>query len=135
MPVSTPHIAATRFVPAVAAVLLAFGTACAGRTDEEQAAAQLTGGVPSRGAAAIRTYGCGSCHTISGVPGAQATVGPALDGVRRRGYLAGVVPNTPENLVRWIRDPQGVDSLTAMPNLNVTPQDARDIAAYLYTRK
>ena len=51
----------------------------------------------------------------------------------RRAYIAGQLPNDPENLVRWIQDPQGVEPGTAMPNLGVTAAVARDMAAYLYT--
>jgi cytochrome c2 len=104
---------------------------CGLSADHEAAA--LTGGDPSHGPTAMRRYGCVSCHTIPGVRGANATVGPSLAGVARRSYLAGVLPNTPENLVRWIRDPQAIDSLTAMPNTGVNAVDARDIAGYLYT--
>ena len=86
-----------------------------------------------RGRAAIERYGCGSCHSIAGVPGARALVGPPLTGVAERAYIAGVIENTPLNLQRWIRDPQGVDPRTAMPNLGVGASEARDIAAYLYT--
>jgi cytochrome c len=52
-----------------------------------------------------------------------------------RSYVAGVLPNTPSNVIRWIQNPPGVDHLTAMPNLGVTDTDARDIASYLYTLK
>jgi len=41
--------------------------------------------------------------------------------------------NTPANLFRWIRTPQQVEAGTAMPNLGVTEEQARDIASYLYT--
>ena len=41
--------------------------------------------------------------------------------------------NSPANLVRWIRDPQGVVPGNAMPNMGVSDAEARDIAAYLYT--
>jgi cytochrome c1 len=51
----------------------------------------------------------------------------------RRTYIAGVLPNNPANMVRWIVNPPSVDSLTAMPYLGVTAGDARTIAAYLYT--
>jgi cytochrome c2 len=97
-------------------------------------AATLTqGGDANRGKEMIRQYGCGSCHTIPGVPGAVAIVGPDLKGIASRAYIAGVVPNQPENMMQWIMNPPGVDSKTAMPNLHVTARDARDIAAYLYT--
>jgi mono/diheme cytochrome c family protein len=97
-------------------------------------AARLTGGDPARGRVAIREYGCGTCHTIGGVPGASGLVGPPLTGLGSRAYVAGVLTNTPGNLARWIESPREVDSLTAMPDLGVSAASARDIAAYLYTR-
>ena len=96
-------------------------------------ARQLTGGDPERGRVYARSYGCGSCHTIPGVPGAKANVGPPLTGLAQRAYVAGVVPNTPDNLVSWIRHPQQIDPKTAMPDVGVTEPHARDIAAYLYS--
>ncbi|HEX8271505.1 MAG TPA: c-type cytochrome [Longimicrobiaceae bacterium] len=94
--------------------------------------AVLTGGDPHRAPAEIRRYGCGTCHTVPGVPGADGTVGPPLTGIGGRMYIAGVLANNPGNLVRWIMDPPAVDSATAMPDLGVTEAEARDIAAYLY---
>jgi len=87
----------------------------------------------ARGRAAIERYGCGTCHTIPGVDNASALVGPPLTGIADRMILAGELPNTPENMIRWIREPQNVETNTLMPNLGVTERDARDIAAYLYT--
>ena len=101
--------------------------------DDADAAAAITGGDPSRGPLLMRKYGCQSCHTIPGVIGADGLVGPPLAGIASRSYIAGVLPNAPDNMLRWIRDPRGVDSLTAMPNVGVTPSDARHIAAYLYS--
>ena len=98
-------------------------------------AAQVTGGNPNRGAMAIRHYGCAACHTIPGIPGDDATVGPALSGIGGRPYIAGVLTNTPSNLVRWIHHPQQVDPLTAMPDVGLSQGDAQDIASYLYTLK
>ncbi len=88
---------------------------------------------PARGARAIRTYGCGSCHLIPGIRGADGMVGPPLTGWRERAIIAGYLANTPEHLVQWIVMPQSVAPGNAMPNLGVTDGDARDIAAYLYT--
>jgi cytochrome c2 len=93
----------------------------------------MTGGTPARGREAIRSYGCQSCHTIPGVTGAKALVGPPLTGIASRSYIAGVMSNTPQHMIEWLRNPPGIDSKTAMPNMNVTERDARDIAAYLYT--
>lgn len=84
-----------------------------------------------RGKTAIVGYGCPSCHIIPGVPGAQGVVGPPLSGIARRAYLGGVLPNTPEDMIFWLRFPQLADPRTAMPNMGVTDADARDIAAYL----
>ncbi len=93
----------------------------------------VAGGNPERGREAIRQLGCGSCHVIPGISGANSTVGPPLRAVARQAYIGGVVPNLPENLVRWIRDPQAVQPQTAMPDVGATEREARDIAAYLYT--
>lgn len=118
--------------PLLAALAAALVLAGCGRAAAREAAAR-TGGNPDLGRRALARYGCGSCHAIPGVRGADATVGPPLAGIARRSYVAGVVPNTPDAMIRWIMDPPAVDSLTAMPRLGVSEADARDIAAYLYT--
>jgi cytochrome c len=111
----------------------AMSTGCGDERYRDDMVANMVGGDPSRGPQLIRSYGCGTCHTVSGVVGANGLVGPPLTGLAQRSYIAGVLPNAPDNLVRWIEDPKAVDSLTAMPKVGVTPSDARDIAAYLYT--
>lgn len=83
------------------------------------------------GKQALVRYGCGSCHTIPGVRGADAMVGPPLNAWSRRSFIAGRLPNTPENLVHWIVTPQTVEPGTAMPDLGVSEREARDMAAYL----
>jgi cytochrome c len=115
------------------ALLALLLVACACRGDDDDTARQLTRGEPSRGRDAIASYGCGTCHTIPGVDNATGLVAAPLGDIGRRTILAGQLPNTPENMIRWIRWPQQVESNTAMPNLNVTERDARDMAAYLYT--
>jgi cytochrome c len=122
-----------RFVMVVPVLLLGALAACRD-TDRmsELGAAETFAGHAERGRALMRTYGCQTCHTIPGVVGADATVGPSLAGIASRSYVGGVLPNTPENMLRWLQDPKAVDSLTAMPNVGVTPSDARHIAAYLY---
>ena len=99
----------------------------------EQEAQNLVGGNVDHGKAAILKYGCPSCHTIPGIRTARSKVGPPLDGIAGRSYVAGVMPNSPDNLMRWIENPPAVDDKTAMPNMGVTAKDARDIATYLYT--
>ena len=89
-------------------------------------------GDPEQGRLLLRQFGCGACHRISGVADAQGNVGPPLDGMRRRVYLGGVLPNSPENMARWIRAPKAFDPQTAMPDLGVSEAHARDMVAYLY---
>ncbi len=93
----------------------------------------LTGGTSARGREVIALKNCGSCHTIPGINGARGLVGPPLMSFSRRTYIAGELPNKPENLVRWVTSPQSVEPHTAMPNLGLSVQQARDVAAYLYT--
>ncbi|HWT11158.1 MAG TPA: cytochrome c [Allosphingosinicella sp.] len=102
--------------------------------DRRGRAELITGGKVDRGRRLFSAYGCGGCHSLSGVPQARGLVGPALDGIGSRAILAGRLENKPENLIRWIGDPQAVAPGTAMPRLGVTPQDQRDIAAFLYDR-
>jgi cytochrome c2 len=111
----------------------ALAAGCRDSRYHDEAIVNMVGGNPDRGPQLIRSYGCNTCHTIAGVDGANGLVGPPLTGIAGRSYIAGVLPNAPENMVRWIENPKAVDSLTAMPVLGVTPADARDIAAYLYT--
>jgi cytochrome c2 len=80
----------------------------------------------------IMSYGCGSCHTIPGVPGADAKVAPPLDHFYQRSFIAGHLPNTQDNLIKWIQNPQQVEPGTAMPVLGVSADEAKAIAAYLY---
>ncbi|HKR62762.1 MAG TPA: cytochrome c oxidase assembly protein [Thermoanaerobaculia bacterium] len=104
--------------------------------DRKAAARQATrGGDPDRGKVVLRSYGCGSCHTIPGVPGAESSVGPPLDKIATRTYLAGRINNNPQNMMLFIRKPRSVDPKTAMPDMDVTETDGRDMTAYLLTLK
>jgi len=112
-------------------VVLAAPSACS--TLSPTPPAEVPNGDPGRGAELISRYGCGSCHTVPGVKGADGLVGPPLTRFGSRSYIAGELVNSGPNLQRWIMDPQGVEPGTAMPNLGVTATDAQDIAAYLFT--
>ncbi len=85
-----------------------------------------------RGRRLAEHYGCAACHEI---PGAATSgfVGPTMRGIGRRAYLAGALPNNPATLVAWIRFPERVRPGTLMPDLGVSEQDGRDLAAFLYT--
>lgn len=117
----------------LAALACGFVVSCGGNRDAEHIGQVTTGGSALRGVIAIGRYGCGSCHVIAGISGAAGLAGPPLTGIARRIYPAGVMQNTPTNMMRWIRNPKAIDEKTLMPNLGVTQQDAADIGAYLYT--
>jgi len=90
-------------------------------------------GNPRRGQELLSSYGCGACHEIPGIRSARGLVGPPLSFYGDRTIIAGQLPNTPQNLMLWIEHPEDVDPKTAMPDLGVTPQQAGDMTAYLYT--
>jgi cytochrome c len=98
----------------------------------KESAESITGGDRDQGKMAIQQYGCISCHEIPGVPGAHGLVGPSLKKFKDRAFIGGVRSNSAKNLIQWIQNPKHIDPKTAMPNLNVSEQEARDIAAYLY---
>ena len=79
----------------------------------------------------MQQYACTTCHLIPGLVGSRVYVGPPLTGIARRRYLAGTLPNSPENMVRWIQKPKSISPETLMPDLSVGDEHARDIAAYL----
>lgn len=111
-----------------AVVLVACGANAVG-----QPVVAVPDGDPVVGKALLETYACVTCHTIPGVRGPESYVGPPLNAWAEREYIAGNLVNEPDNLVEWIVNPQAIEPGTAMPTLGVSPEEARDIAAYLYT--
>lgn len=92
-----------------------------------------TGGDSAAGRQDLYQLGCGSCHTIPGIVGAHGKVGPSLEGIATRSYVAGELPNQPPNLERWIQHPHSVHPESLMPELGLTDAQSRDISAYLYS--
>jgi cytochrome c2 len=88
-----------------------------------------------RGRAIVIQAQCGACHQVPGVMGATGEVGPPLSGFARRTMIAGLLPNTPDNLTLWLRYPQRVVPGNAMPDMGLSEDQARDVAAYLDTLK
>lgn len=121
------------FVVVIVVLLVGYSRNEVQRAYDIKAAVRATGGNPDRGKDKIRYYGCSTCHTIPGIQEANGKVGPPLTAFALRVYIAGEVPNTPDNLRHWIQDPHAIEQHTAMPEMNVADQDSRDIAAYLYT--
>ena len=93
----------------------------------------LSSGDADRGRELFTSKGCTACHSIGGEGG---RAGPALDGIgnpAKRPMLAGSLENTPENIWRWIKDPQAAKPRTLMASQPLTPQEAADLVVYLET--
>jgi cytochrome c2 len=95
----------------------------------------VTHGDPARGRRLLASgvHGCTTCHRIPGIGGVQGVVGPPLDGLAQRGFIAGQLPNVPGVLIAFLENPPALVPNTGMPNVGLTPEEARHIAAYLYT--
>jgi cytochrome c2 len=78
----------------------------------------------------LRQYSCDNCHQIEQLVGPKTFVGPVLHDFGQRKFIAGTLPNTQDNLVRWLVDPPSVSPATLMPNLGVTEEHARVMAQY-----
>jgi cytochrome c2 len=97
---------------------------------------ELTGGGDARrGQQAFARYGCGACHQAPNRTDATGLVGPPLNGIATRAFLAGDQPNDPAHMMAWIQHPQAIQPGVGMPEMGVSTADARDLAAYLYTLK
>ena len=105
-------------------------TACSGKPTAPSRAGL---GDAKRGAIIMTRSGCGSCHVIPGLQNADGMVGPPLAHFAQRTIVAGLLPNTPPMLIKWIRYPQEVVPGNAMPDGGLSDAQARDVAAYLYT--
>ena len=94
---------------------------------------QVAGGDADRGRRLITQFQCSACHVIPGIAGVRGEAGPSLAAFGRRSYIAGRIPNQPDRLMQWLADPPAMKPGTLMPGMGLSAQDARDMAAYLYT--
>jgi cytochrome c len=123
----SPCCQALRALCAFLCALLAAGCG------KEQHGVKVPGGDPQRGLQLVRQYQCGACHAIPGVQGAGGDAGPSLAYIGRLSYIAGGIPNQPALMVRWLRHPPSLKPGTLMPALGLSEDEARHMAAYLYT--
>jgi cytochrome c2 len=130
---ASPRRWLARSFAAVACMLSLVASAGERSTASGEPAWIVPGGDARRGTTLIAQFGCGGCHRIPGVHDANGNVGPPLDRIGERIYIAGMLRNTPTALVHWIRAPQSVVPGNAMPDMGISEAQARDIAAYLYT--
>lgn len=104
------------------------------RAKTQAQAEATTAGHVADAPAAIAFYGCGGCHVIPGIQGANGKVGPDLTKFGERAFLAGSLPNDPAKMIQWLEHPQSLRPGSGMPEMGVTEKDARNIAAYLYAK-
>jgi cytochrome c2 len=92
-------------------------------------------GNAARGLALIASgaHGCQACHAIPGIRTPKGVVGPPLGGMARRGFIAGQLPNKPGVMVAFLQHPPALLPQTGMPDVGLSTEEARHIAAYLYT--
>jgi len=95
----------------------------------------VQGGDPERGLALLApgVHGCQACHAVPGIRAPKGVAGPPLAGIARRGLIAGQLPNKPGVMVAFLQNPPALVPMTGMPNVGLDLEDARHIAAYLYT--
>ncbi|ETW94987.1 MAG: hypothetical protein ETSY1_32495 [Candidatus Entotheonella factor] len=74
---------------------------------------------------------CTACHAVAGTP-ANGKVGPDLTHFGSRQTLAaGLLPNSPSNIARWLQNPQSVKPGSLMPNLGLSEAEITSLTAYL----
>jgi len=114
-------------------------TASAGATVQQpgtQAKPQGQGSQYAAGEQLFMTKGCVGCHSLQAVNAPKGMIGPNLANVGARTYIgAGSFQNTDENLSRWIQNPQALKKGVLMPNLGVTPDEAKSLVAFLRAHK
>jgi cytochrome c oxidase subunit 2 len=92
--------------------------------------------IAAQGLALFRGMSCVSCHAVNGVPGADARVAPDLTHLASRSILGGgVCDNSPQNLRRWLENPQTVKPGVLMPNYYLTDKQLSQLVAYFETLK
>lgn len=124
--------AASRAIGALAFALMV--SACH-QNDASSENSRVAGGDPERGRLLTQQYQCAACHFIPNVQGSNGDAGPSLEFMGRLSYIAGSIPNQPDNMVRFLKNPPAVKPGTLMPALGISDDEARHMAAYMYTLK
>ncbi len=115
-------------------ILLAFIVICVGAcSDKRQQPRALSGADAEAGLEVMKRVGCAACHDIPGVDWPRGAVGGSLAGFADRSMIAGRLPNQPQTVALWVRNAPSLAPTTGMPAMPITPSEARDVAAYLYT--
>lgn len=95
----------------------------------------VAAGDAARGAAILQSgvYGCAACHDVPGIRFPRGVAGPPLRDMADRAFIAGQLPNTGDVLVAFLQDPPSLVPRTGMPDVRMSLEDARHVAAYLYS--
>ncbi|TVR70089.1 MAG: cytochrome c [Sphaerobacteraceae bacterium] len=117
-------------VAAVGLGMLAFAAGCGGDDPET---IEVDGGDPAIGEELVVSYDCASCHYIPGFPESSGHDAPGLQLWPNRAFVAGAAPNRPENVISFLMEPDSIQPGSGMPNLGISEEEARHIAAYLFT--
>ena len=98
---------------------------------QAEPAAKPSTAAAQRGEQVFLAGPCAGCHAVRGTS-AQGAFGPDLTHLAgRRMIAAGTIENTPENLDRWLRDPQAIKPGALMPTLPIGDADRTALVAYL----
>lgn len=125
----------TRVSKYLSTVALLVCAALASGCAKEEPASRVAGGDPERGRLLVQQYQCAACHFIPEVQGPNGDAGPSLESMGRLSYIAGSIPNQPENMIRFLQNPPAVKPGTLMPALGITDDEARHMAAFMYSLK
>lgn len=87
------------------------------------------------GRALFISKACSGCHTLQGIPEAQGKVGPELTHQASNPMIAGVLPNTEENLKKFLKNPSAVKPGALMPNQGLTDSEIDALVTFLRTLK
>lgn len=121
----------TRLTAGTVLVCAALASGCT----KEAPASRVAGGDPERGRLLVQQYQCAACHFIPEVQGPNGDAGPSLQSMGRMSYIAGSIPNQPENMIRFLQNPPAVKPGTLMPALGISNDEARHMAAFMYSLK
>jgi cytochrome c2 len=117
------------------AVLTCAALAGCDLSDTASPVQKVPGGDAARGRAIVvrGNYGCTACHAIPGIDFPRGVSGPPLAGMADRAFIAGQLPNKPDVLVPFLQNPSRLVPDTGMPDVRLSLDQARDVAAFLYT--
>jgi len=118
--------------PILLLLAITLATACH-RTEQPGSTPNVPFGDGARGKELVGKYACNACHVIPDVAGPRGKLGPSLDHIASRSVIGGRLPNTPENLSRWLQNPKAINPDNSMPNLGISEPESRDLAAFLGT--